>query len=158
MMVSRRSTLLLALLCACSDTTANDADREPGLAEIDSSTSRIEEVAISPGLAQRVRLTPAEPTPGSLFRVQSTIVNRSSNDIVLESRICGLTLGGTLRLEHPEGFGVCGGYSMTGPLAPGDSVRSTELRQVASSPGRYLLTVSHALDPSASVQLFVTVR
>src|SRR5687768_11792352 len=102
MMVSRRSTLLLALLCtACADTTANDADREPGLAEIDSSTSRIEEVAISPGLAQRVRLTPAEPTPGSLFRVQSTIVNRSSNDIALESRICGLTLGGTLRLEHP---------------------------------------------------------
>jgi hypothetical protein len=157
-MAPRGTALLVAFLIgACSDATAT-GERETGLAELDSSTSRVEEVSLSSGLVQRVTLTPAEPKRGSLFSVRSTIVNRSSNSIMLESRICGLTFGGSLALDYPEGFGACGGYSMTGPLPPGDSVRSTELRQVASAPGRYSLIVTHALVPPGSAQVTVTVR
>jgi hypothetical protein len=114
--------------------------------------------AVAPGLEQRVTLTPAEPRAGGDVRIRSVITNRGSRPVNLESRICGLTLEGNLRLEMPPDIGVCEGFSMGGAIAAGESRESSELRRVASPPGTYTLRVKHALQPELWVEMRVVVR
>ncbi len=114
--------------------------------------------AVQLGLEQRVTLTPAELIAGENVTITSVITNRGSQAIALESRICGLTLGGDIRLDPPPGIGMCAGYSMSGTIAPGQSRESVEIRRVASPPGTYTLRVKHALEPELWVELRVAVR
>jgi hypothetical protein len=113
--------------------------------------------AVQPGLDQRVTLTPAELVTGQNVTIQSVITNRGGNAVPLESRICGLTLDGTIRLDFPPDIGMCGGFSMGGTIAPGESRQSTEIRRVASAPGTYTLRVKHALQPELWVEMRVVV-
>lgn len=114
--------------------------------------------AVLPGLEQHVTLTPADLVTGENVVIRSVITNRGSQPIQLESRICGLTLGGDIRLDWPPGIGMCGGFSMSGPIAPGQARESTEIRRVSSGPGTYTLRVKHAVRPEVWVELRVAVR
>ncbi len=113
---------------------------------------------VLPGLEQHVTLTPAELATGENVVIRSVITNRGSRPIQLESRICGLTVAGDIRLDWPPGIGMCGGFSMSGPIAPGEARESTEIRRVSSGPGTYTLRVKHAIHPEAWVELRVAVR
>jgi hypothetical protein len=140
---------LLALVAACSSTTTPSAVLS-GETDVTS--------AILTGLEQHVTLTPTQPTVGENVEIHSVITNRRSQPVALESRICGLDLAGDLELTWPPDFGVCGGYSMSGTIAPGESRASSELRRVASAPGTYTLRVRHAVQPELWVEMRVVVR
>ena len=110
------------------------------------------------GLEHRVTLTPSEPTAGSDVQIHSVITNRGPESVALNSRICGLDFDGDLDLAHPNGSAACGGYSMGGSIAPGESRTNTGLNRVASAPGVYTLRVRHALQPELWVEIRVVVR
>jgi hypothetical protein len=110
------------------------------------------------GLEQRVTLTPAEPTSGENVEIHSVITNRGSGTVTLASRICGLDLAGDLGLTFPVGIGMCTGHSMSGPLAPGASRESTEIKRVSAAPGTYTLRVRHALHPEMWAEMQVVVK
>jgi len=141
--------ILLALAAGCSGaatpaavlTTEHDVTR-----------------AVQTGLEQRVTITPALPATGEDITITSVITNRGSQAVALESRICGLTLDGTLRLELPPDVLTCGGYSMGGTIAPGESRQSSLLQRVVSPAGTYRLRVQHALQPQLWVEMRVVVR
>jgi hypothetical protein len=115
-------------------------------------------LVIPPGrLVQEVTLSPTTPATGDVLTVRSAIINRSSGAVALESRMCGLDIGGTLETGWPPGLIKCAAYSGTGSLAPGDSVVTYDRVQVLSPPGRYELRVRHALRPSATAVLAVKV-
>ena len=114
--------------------------------------------AVLPGLEQRVTLTPSQPVTSQNVQIQSVITNRGSQAVELQSRICGLDLGGDLELTFPPDFGVCAGHSMHGTIAPGESRGGSELQRVASKPGTYTLRVRHALQPELWVEMRVVVR
>jgi hypothetical protein len=115
-------------------------------------------VAIMPGLEQRVTLTPAELTVGENVQIHSAITNRGNQSVTLQSRICGLDLGGDLALTWPPGFSVCAGHSMGGTIEPDETRESSGLRRVNSAPGTYTLRVRHALRPEVWVEVGVVVR
>lgn len=115
-------------------------------------------VAVMPGLEQRVTLTPAELTVGEIVHIQSVITNSGSQPVSLESRICGLTLGGDLQLATPTSIVTCAGFTQGGDIAPGDSRESSEIRRVSSAPGTYTLRVKHAVRPELWVEVRVVVR
>jgi hypothetical protein len=140
--------VLLTLVAACSAATP------PATLSSESDVTR----AVMPGLEQRVTLTPAELTTGENVLIHSIITNRGNQPVDLESRICGLTLDGDMRLEWPPGHVVCAGFSMGGSIAPGESRESSELRRIASPPGTYTLRVQHALRPELWVTMRVVVR
>jgi hypothetical protein len=140
--------LLLILIAGCTDTTP------PATLSSEGDVTR----AVMPGLEQRVSITPAELSVGENVEIHSVITNRSSQPIALESRICGLDLGGNVELRWPVGIGVCAGHSMGGAIAPDGSRESTEIRRVASTPGTYTLRVRHALRPELWVEMSVVVR
>ena len=110
------------------------------------------------GLVQSVVLSSDTVSSGDILRIHSVIRNAGSATVSLESRICGLVLGGDLGLAAPPGIGMCQGYSMRRALSPGDSVVSDDIRQVTSSRGTYRLEVKHALNPAATAQLGIVVR
>jgi hypothetical protein len=139
---------LLAAVTACSTT--------PPAATL--STESDVTRAITSGLDQRVTLSPAELVAGENVAIHSTITNRGTQPVALQSRICGLDLGGDLTLTWPPGIGVCGGHSMGGTIGPDESRESSELRRVASEPGTYTLRVRHALQPEQWVEVRVVVR
>lgn len=109
------------------------------------------------GLSQVVEISPASPTTGSNIIIRSAIRNRSNTAVALESRICELGYGGTLTLSWPPEVMKCAGFSMTGTLAPGDSVVTHDIMRVTSPPGSYTLRVQHALTPAAWAELPVRV-
>lgn len=110
----------------------------------------------APGsLVQTIRLSTAEPTPGDTLWIESTVVNEGGQPVSVESRICGLDLRTELRFAPQV---RCGGYSMQGQLAPGDSVRSTEGGVLTSGPGTYSVRLRHLLQPEKWVTFQVTVR
>lgn len=109
-------------------------------------------------LEQTVSITPASPLPGEYLTIRSAIVNRGSAAVNLSSRICGLDYAGTLQLDWPSGFAKCAAYSMEDPIAVGDSVVTSDLMQVGSQAGTYVLRVRHALEPEAWVDVQVEVR
>lgn len=104
------------------------------------------------GLIQTVRVTPATPAHGDTITVYSVVHKQAGAAVDVQSRICGLDLGGDMTLEDP--FGRCGGYSMHSTLSPGDSVVALTQRVVESGPGRYTLRVRHLVTP----ELWVPVR
>lgn len=114
-------------------------------------------VVLADGLVQEVTVSPIAPTTGSSLSVRSVIVNRGSTTVTLESRVCSLAFSGTLALQDPPGTMRCMAYSMTGPLAPGDSVVATDTKRVASPPGHYVLRVGHAVHPTATAEVPLTV-
>jgi hypothetical protein len=140
---------VLALVAACRSATTTPAARSG-----DSDVTR----AVQPGLEQRVTLTPAELVTGQNVTITSTITNRGTQPVALESRICGLTLGGDIRLDPPPGIGFCEGFSMGGTIAPGESRESSTIKRVASAPGAYTLRIKHALQPELWVEMRVVVR
>jgi hypothetical protein len=113
---------------------------------------------VGPGLEQRITLTPSEPTTGEDLIIESVIANKGNQPVALQSRICGLDLGGNLDLKWPPGFGACEGHSQGGDLAPGEARESSARRRVASPPGVYTLRVRHALQPESWVEVRVVVR
>ena len=139
---------LIAVVAGCSGTSPS------AVLSSDNDARR----AVLPGLEQHVTLTPADLVTGENVVIRSVITNRGSQPIQLESRICGLTLGGDVRLDWPPGIGMCGGFSMSGPIAPGHSRESTEIRRVGSGPGTYTLRVKHAVRPEVWIELRVAVR
>ena len=154
---SRRHTIaarflpwLLALAAACSSAAL------PPTGEFASESDVTQ--AVVPGLEQRVTLSPAELVTGENVTIRSVITNHGAGPVALESRICGLTLDGDIRLEWPPGLFVCAGFSMGGTIAPGESRESTEIRRIASPSGGYTLRVKHALQPERWVEMRVVVR
>ena len=145
-----RSLISSALiLTACTQATTPTSDSPPG------QTGQVE---IEEGLVQTVTLVPETVSSGDNLRVRSVIRNAGSASAEVESRICGLNLGGDVTLGPAPGIGSCAGYSMRRTLAPGDSVVSADIRQVKSASGAYRLRVVHALKPSAAVELDLVVR
>jgi hypothetical protein len=140
---------LLVFGVGCSSGTALDARL---------ASERDVTLAVVPGLEQHVTVTPAELVVGENVAIHSVITNRGSTPVNLESRICGLDLGGDLQLTAPPDVGTCLGYSLNGLMAPGDSRESGEIRRVASPPGNHTLRVRHALRPEAWVEFRVVVR
>jgi hypothetical protein len=115
-------------------------------------------VVVTPqGLEQTVRLSPAEPKTGDTLDIRSIVVNGTAAPVDVVSRICGIDLETTLNLTSTSNV-ACGGYSVQGPLAPGDSLLGFAGGVVASGPGQYTLRVRHLLDPDVWVDVPVTVR
>ena len=141
---------LVALTAACSSAKVPTTGDLGGESEV----TRV----VVPGLEQHVSLSPAEPATGEVVQIHSVITNRGSTPVDLESRICGLDLGGTLQLNLPTGILACAGYSAGGTIAPGESRESTAIRRVSSPAGTYTLRVRHALRPELWVELRVKVR
>ena len=108
------------------------------------------------GLEQTVRLSPAEPAVGDNLAITSVVVNGTGAAVDIVSRICGLDLETALKLNAA---GVaCAGYSMQGPLEPGDSLQGFSSRVVVGPAGTYTLRVRHLLNPDVWVEVPVTVR
>ena len=108
------------------------------------------------GLQQTVRLTPAQPESGQSVQILSVVTSRSFGPAPVESRICGLDLGGDITIVMNEVR--CGGYSQSVILAPGDSVTGVEGGVVGSPPGHYVLRVRQLVQPNAWVEIPVEVR
>jgi hypothetical protein len=144
-----RRTLVLTLLASVAGCTDATTAIESG-----SGITRVE----PSGLEHRVTLTPSEPTAGGDVQIHSVITNRGTESVALNSRICGLDYGGNLKLAYPNGSAACGGYSMGGSIAPGESRTNTDLNRVASALGVYTLRVRHALRPELWVEMRVVVR
>lgn len=113
---------------------------------------------ITSTLAQRVTVTPAQPATGTNVTITSVLTNRGSAPVSLESRICGLNYAGQLTLTHPPEVMKCAGYSMNAPLAPGDSVVTSDLMRVTSGAGTYTLRVQQAVRPEGWAEVRVQVR
>lgn len=113
-------------------------------------------VVITPqGLEQTIRLTPTAPSPGDTLAITSIVVNGTGAAVNVTSRICGIDLQTTLKLS---GTGLaCAGYSMQGPLAPGDSLLGFAGGVVMSGAGTYTLRLRHLLNPDVWVEVPVTV-
>lgn len=107
------------------------------------------------GLVQTVRISRSEPATGDTVWIESTITNQGSQPVHVKSRICGFDLETNLRFAPQV---RCGGHSMQGPLAPGDSLRSAEGGVLTSGPGTYSVRLRHLLDPERWVSLRITVR
>ena len=115
------------------------------------------QVVITPqGLEQTVRISPAEPKTGDTLDIRSIVVNGTAAAVDVVSRICGMDLETTLSMTHP-GL-ACAGYSMHGPLAPGDSLLGFAGGVVVSAAGQYTLRIRHLLDPDVWIEVPVTVR
>jgi hypothetical protein len=108
-------------------------------------------------LVQRVTLSPAAPAPGQNVSIRSVISNTGFLAASLSSRVCGLDFGGDLKLTWPPNLGKCAAYSMSGDLAPADSVLGFDTMRVDSPPGEYTLRVRHALSPEGWYELRVRV-
>jgi hypothetical protein len=145
---SALSILLLTLVAACGATTPTATLSRDGELTL----------PIAAGLEQRITLTPSELTVGEDVLIESVITNQGNQPVALESRICGLDLGGNLDLRPPPGSYVCFGHSQGGDIAPGDTRQSSEHRRVVSPPGVYTLRVKHALRPESWVEVRVVVR
>lgn len=138
---------LALALAACATDPA--APRAPV-----SGAGRLEqEVAPSLTLALEMDL---EPRTGDTVHVRSVVRNRGAAPVVVTARICSLDIGGAARLE--DRFGGCDGYSMHGPLAPGDSIVGHDRRVVESPPGTYPVTVRHLLEPERTISATMRVR
>lgn len=133
-------------LPGCSTKEVNGPDAAAGVVRLDGPR----------GLRQTVRIAPAQPATGDTLQVASVVVNGGSAAVAVESRICSLDFQGDLRLEDP--FVRCQGYSMSGPLAAGDSLQLGDRRIVAAAPGTYTLRVRHLLDPEVWVETRLVVR
>ena len=112
-------------------------------------------VQLPNGLVQHVTLTPSSPRRGEEVLIRSEITNRGTAPVTLDTRICGLTLAGTLDFA-PRGR--CEGYSERITLAPGQSTVAIDPQFIASPPGSYRLRVQHVVEPPAWVELRVRVR
>jgi hypothetical protein len=144
----RLSSFLFALVAGCSPATT------PTTLSSESDVTR----GVVPGLEQRVTLSPAELVTGENVQIHSVITNRGSEAIALQSRICGLDVGGDLELPWPPNIAFCGGHSQGGSIAPAETRESTDIRRVVSPPGSYTLRVRHALQPERWVEMRVVVR
>ena len=139
---------LTVLVGGCSRSTT------PAIISSESDVTR----GVVPGLDQRVTLSPAELVIGQNVTIHSVVTNRGNQAIALRSRICGLDIESDMSLPHPPDIGFCGGHSMSGSIAPGESRESTDIRRVSSEAGSYTIRVRHALQPERWVELRVAVR
>ena len=113
-------------------------------------------VVITPqGLEQTVQLTPATPSPGDNLSITSIVVNGTGAAVDVTSRICGMDLETTLKL-NVTGL-ACAGYSMHGALAAGDTLFGFAGGVVVSGAGTYTVRVRHLLNPDVWVEVPVTV-
>jgi hypothetical protein len=140
--------LLLLLGVGCTPSTT------PAVLSNETDVTR----GVAPGLEQRVTLSPADLVTGENVTIHSVLTNRGSNPISLQSRMCGLDIESDAKLPWPPDIGFCGGHSMGGTIAPGETRESTDIRRVASAPGSYTIRVRHALQPERWVEMRVTVR
>ncbi len=138
---------LVALVAGCSASTTS------ATLSSESDVTR----GVAPGLEQRVTLSPAALVTGENVTIHSVITNRGSEPISLQSRICGLDIESEMSLPHPPDIGFCGGHSMGGTIAPGETRESTDIRRVASAAGSYTLRVRQALQPERWVEIRVAV-
>ncbi len=111
---------------------------------------------IGGGLEQTVELIPAQPDSGQEVHILSVVTNKSQDSVAVVSRICGLDLAGNVALVM--NYARCAGYSRDVVLAPGDTVTGTDMRVVASPPGRYVLLVRQLVKPDAWVEIPVDVQ
>ena len=116
------------------------------------------EESIGAGLTQSVAVRASALLDGNDVEVRSVLMNASAGSIAITARICGLDYGGTLELAEVTGILKCAGYSSSTLLAAGDSVVTTDLMRIASSPGNYQLRVRHALQPEHWATVAITVR
>ena len=145
-----RSLLItfVTLVVGCSASTT------PAILSSESDVTR----GVAPGLEQRVTLSPATLVAGENVTIHSVITNRGSGPISLQSRMCGLDIESDMSLPHPPDIGFCGGHSMGGTIAAGETRESTDIRRVAAPAGSYTLRVRHALQPERWVEMRVAVR
>jgi non-ribosomal peptide synthetase component F len=135
------------LVAACHEATVPDVLPLSGRAQ----------VSFPDGLTQTVTITPSAPRTMANLVVRSAVVNLGTAPVSLESRVCGLDFQGTLLLQGPPGLAQCAAYSMSGTLAPGDSLVQSEPMQLLSPAGRYELLVRQVVTPSHWVTVPVTV-
>jgi hypothetical protein len=110
---------------------------------------------VAPGLTQTIEVSSVVLRSGETISIRSVLTNASPDARPVSSRICGLTISGPMDLRRP-GF-ACAGYSSHIELAPGDSIEEGDLVQVYASPGRYPLTIVHALDPPGELTIEIEI-
>lgn len=147
--VARVAVLLVLAIAAC--------DGRDILAIRDGLEGRSDE-SIGAGLMQSVTVRSSALLDGNDVEVRSTLVNTGPGSIAVTARICGLDYGGSLVLAEVPGFLKCAGYSSSMMLAAGDSVVSSDLMRIASSPGQYQLRVRHSLQPEHWATVAIAVR
>jgi hypothetical protein len=108
------------------------------------------------GLEQTVQVIPGQPMAGREVQILSVVSNRGSSSVAVQSRMCGLDLAGDVALVM--NYLRCAAYSMSGQLAPGDSVTDGDMRVVSSPPGHYTLRVRQLLQPETWVEIPLDVR
>jgi hypothetical protein len=144
----------IALASACSSGGTHVDDQSP--TGIVGQSSK--DLTGASGLSQTVTVEPSQPAALTNVTIRSVLTNRGTSPVVVESRICGLNYAGTLVLSHPPEVMKCAGYSMSGTIAPGDSVVTSDLMRVMSRAGSFTLRVQHALKPEGFVDVAVKVR
>jgi hypothetical protein len=105
-------------------------------------------------VVQTLEFSHMRPAPGDTLRITSVVVNHGRARSI-EARICGLDLATDLELRDP--FGRCGGYSMKGTLAAGDTLHSSEMGVVESGPDVYRVRIRHLLDPERWIRVNIEV-
>lgn len=108
------------------------------------------------GLEQTVQVVPGQPVQGQEVQILSVVANRGPSSVAVQSRMCGLDLAGDVALVMNSLR--CAAYSMSGQLAPGDSVTDSDTRVVSSPPGHYTLRVRQLLQPETWVEIPLDVR
>lgn len=136
--------LIVILSCAGHQRSPRE---QPASSTRDSADTLTVEVTLPFGLRETVTIRPAQLISGQTIEIRSVIRNKADSAVTAQSRICGLTLAGSLELSIPPGTGGCGGFSVTRPLAPADSLVMDDIEIVRSPPGHYTLQVLHLLGP-----------
>lgn len=100
------------------------------------------------GLRQFVTVSNDAPAGGEDIQVRSVLRNDTTVAITVETRICGLSWGGNLRVGVTPGLPPCSGWSDTTLLAPGDSVVGSASWRVLATPGSYVVYVGQIVVPA----------
>lgn len=134
---ARHAAFAAFALTACSSSSGTGPSAEP--------FTRIGDALVAGALRQTVTVRVA----GDTATIRSVVFNVSDAPVTVESRICGL--GVEPSIEWAEAA-RCGGYSMTGPIAPGDSIVQSDRRRLIGAPET--VRVQHLVSPS----VWVTVK
>jgi hypothetical protein len=146
-------TALAVAACETGPATSGGLPKIPRFVE----PALVDSTITLPGgpLLQRVTVVPRRLARGDTILVRSVLLNQGTAPVGHTSTICGVHLAGTLAFDDP--FVRCAGYSMSGDLAPGDSVVDARLVVVTSSLGSWVLEVRHLLEPSTWLTVTVEV-
>jgi hypothetical protein len=153
-LITPRGSTAAALLLALSACGGG----EPGATtapELDPATRQAS--AAVGDLTQTVTLSATSLHPGDVLELRSTVVNGGARPVVATTRTCGFDVEAPPGVRGPDFWARCGAYSMSGPLAPGESRTEQEHVVIGDRPDLHTLRVRHLVEPELWVEVKVRI-